>query len=181
MPIITTQRLILRNICEEDADDIFAYSSSPNVGPNAGWKPHESRDETLEIMEAIFLSQPNIFGIVLAENERMIGSIGLVNDPKRQNEHAMMLGYALGEDHWGKGYMTEAANAVLCYGFEQLKLNLISAYCYPFNERSRKLLVKCGFVYEGTLKHAEQIYDGRIYDNECYAMTAEDYCKRSGK
>lgn len=181
MPIITTQRLILRNICEDDADDIFAYSSSPNVGPNAGWKPHESREETLEIMKAIFLSHPNIFGIVLAENVRLIGSIGLINDPKRQNEHTMMLGYALSEQYWGKGIMTEAVNAVLQYGFDQLKLDLISAYCYPFNLRSKHVLTKCGFSYEGTLKQAEQIYDGRIFDNECYALTAEDYFERSGR
>ena len=181
MLVITTPRLILRHIRIEDADDIFAYASSPNVGPNAGWKPHDSREETLEVMQTIFLNQESVFGIVLAESGKMIGSLGLIKDPKRPNAHAMMLGYALCEQYWGKGIMTEAANAVLQYGFEQLKLSLISAYCYPFNQRSRHVLTKCGFSYEGTLKQAEQIYDGRICDNECYALTAEDYFKRSGK
>lgn len=181
MPLITTQRLILRNICEEDADDIFAYASSPNVGPNAGWKPHENKEETLDVMKAVFLNQDSVFGIVLAETERMVGSLGLIKDPKRENVHAMMLGYALGEDHWGKGIMTEAVDAMLRYGFDALKLDLISAYCYPFNHRSKKLLLKCGFVLEGTLKQAEKVYDGRIFDNECYALTAKDYTKRRGK
>lgn len=178
MTVITTQRLHLRPIREEDADDIYAYSSSPNVGTNAGWKPHESKEETLEIMNAIFLNQESVFGIVLAEKEKLIGSLGLIADPKRENDRVMMLGYALGEEYWSKGIMTEAVNAVLSYGFNELALDMISAYCYPFNERSKKLLKKCGFVYEGTLKLAERIYDGQVYDNECYALTAQGHAAK---
>lgn len=178
--MITTQRLILRHVRIEDADDIFAYSSSPNVGPNAGWKPHESREETMEVMQAMFLNQESVFGIVLAESGKMIGTLGLVPDPKRENDRTRMLGYALGEAYWGKGIMTEAVRAVLKVGFHELALDLVSAYCYPFNERSKALLIKCGFDYEGTLKLAEKIYDGRVYDNECYSLTAQSYKQRSG-
>ncbi len=180
MSAITTPRLILRHIRVEDADDIFAYASSPHVGPNAGWKPHESMEETLEVMQAVFLNQESVFGIVLTESGKMIGSLGLVPDPKRQNERVRMLGYALGEAYWGRGMMTEAVRAILKYGFEELGLDLISAYCYPFNQRSKALLKKCGFEYEGTLKLAEKIYDGRVYDNECYALLAQSHAKRSG-
>ncbi len=179
MPVITTPRLILRHIRIEDADDIFAYASSPHVGPNAGWKPHESREETLEVMQTIFLNQESVFGIVLVESGKMIGSLGLVVDPKRQNDRVTMLGYALGEAYWGKGIMTEAVHALLKYGFEELGLDMVSAYCYPFNHRSKALLKKCGFDYEGTLKLAEKIYDGRVYDNECYALSAQNYAQRS--
>jgi putative acetyltransferase len=168
-------RLVLREITEHDADDIFEYSSSLNVGPNAGWKPHESREETLDVMKSIFLDQEGIWGIVLRESGKLIGSIGLVKDPKRENEKTRMLGYALSDRHWGKGFMTQAVNAVLKYGFDELKLDLISAYCYPFNQRSKNVLKKCGFSYEGILKLAERIYDDSVYDNECYALTAQDY------
>jgi len=178
LSIINTKRLILRDINEQDADDIFEYASSPNVGPNAGWKPHESKKETLEVMKAVFLDQDGIWGIVLRENGKMIGSVGLIKDPKRENDRTRMLGYAIGDGHWGKGIMTEAVKAVLRFGFEELKLDLISAYCYPFNERSRNVLKKCGFRCEGTLKLAEKIYNGSVYDNECYALTTHDFAAR---
>ena len=105
---LNTQRLILRPITLDDAPAFFAYSKNPNVGPNAGWKPHETLEETIEIIKTVFLSQKHVFGIVLNHAPTLIGSIGLIDDPKRQNKHAQMLGYAIGEPYWGQGYMTEA-------------------------------------------------------------------------
>lgn len=168
--IIETERLILRPVTVKDTDDMFEYSRTANVGPNAGWKPHESRKETLEIMKLIFLNKDGVFGIVLKEPGRLIGSIGLITDPKRKNDHVRMLGYAIGETYWGQGYMTESVQAMVRYGFDTLDLDLISAYCYPHNSRSKRVLSKCGFAYEGTLKLAEKLYNGNICDNECWAF-----------
>ena len=109
---IVTERLLLRPVVESDDKDIFAYAQEPNVGPNAGWKPHESIEETREIMQQIFIGQENVFAIV--KDKLVIGTIGLVPDPKRDNERSMMLGYAISERFWGQGLMTEAARAVIC-------------------------------------------------------------------
>ena len=95
---------------------------------------------------------------------------GLIEDPKRENDEVKMIGYAISEKHWGKGYMTESVKAVIEYAFTNLPITLISAYCYPFNNRSQRVLEKCGFEYEGTLKNAEKRYDGKICDNKCYAI-----------
>lgn len=175
MAILHTQRLIIRPIQLSDLDDIYEYSSTPNVGPNAGWKPHESKEETLEIMNIIFLDKETVWGIELKETGKMIGSIGLIDDPKRQYDLVKMIGYAMSEDYWGQGIMTEATNEVLRFGFEELHLEAISAYCFPFNQRSRNILQKCNFAYEGTLKMAEKMLNGNIYDNECYLLTAPRY------
>lgn len=51
-----------------------------------------------------------------------------------------------------------------------MNLDLISAYCYPFNSRSKSVIKKLGFKYEGTLKLCEKLYDGKVYDNEWYAL-----------
>ncbi|MCD7899761.1 MAG: GNAT family N-acetyltransferase [Bacteroides sp.] len=168
--IIETERLILRPITENDTEEIFEYSRNENVGPNAGWKPHENIQETREIMKAIFLDKEFIYGIVLKDTNKMFGSIGLTPDPKRQNDKARMIGYAIGENYWGKGYATEAAQALVRYGLEELELELISAYCYPFNEKSKRVIEKCGFHYEGKLSRVEKRYDGVVLDNECYAI-----------
>lgn len=168
--IIETERLCLRPIVKSDANDIYEYSKGANVGPNAGWKPHDNIEETLEIMKLLFLDKENIWGIALKETGKIIGSIGLIDDPKRENDRAQMLGYAIDEKYWGNGYMSEAAQAVVKYGFGSLNLQLISAYCYPFNERSKGVLKKCGFEYEGKLSLCEKLYNGNVYDNECYAL-----------
>lgn len=112
---------------------------------------------------------------ILKTNNKLIGSIGLVDDPKRENECAKMIGYSIGKNYWFNGYMTESVKSVVDFGFKKLNLKLISAYCYPFNQRSKRVLEKCNFKYEGTLKLAEKIYDGRILDNECYFILINDY------
>lgn len=170
MKILVTDRLILRPVTESDAEAIFEYSQGENVGINAGWKPHESIEETREIMELVFLNQKFVFAMEVKETRQLIGTIGIIPDPKRQNNKTRMIGYAIGENYWGNGYTTEAVRAVLRFGFEELKLDLISAYCYPYNERSKNVLKKCGFNYEGCLHLAEERYDGAVLDNECYAI-----------
>lgn len=167
---ITTERLILRPMTMADVNDVFEYSKNINVGPNAGWKPHESIEESTLIMESIFVGKDGIFGIELRESGKLIGSVGLVNDAKRENENVRMVGYSIGEEYWGNGYMTEAVKALIIYGFEEMKLDMISAYCYPHNQRSKRVLSKCGFVYEATLRNCDMLYDGRILDNECFVL-----------
>lgn len=177
MKSIETERLILRPIVESDAEDIYEYAQSMNVGIDAGWKPHESIEETREVMKLVFLNQESVFGMVLKETGKLFGSIGLIPDPKRQYDKTRMIGYSIGENYWGNGYTTEATRALLRFGFEELKLELISAYCYPYNERSRNVMKKCGFSYEGHLRLAEKRYDGVVLDNECYAIASPGYTK----
>ena len=171
---IITNRLVLRPITADDVYDIFEYSKGPNVGPNAGWKPHENLEESFQVIQDIFLNKENVFGIVLKETGKLIGSVGLVDDKKRDNDAVKMLGYAIGEKYWGNGYMTEAAKAVVLHGFKTINIALISAYCYSFNTRSQGVLNKLGFQYEGKLALCEKIYDGNVYDNECFALWPEE-------
>ena len=156
---IETERLLLRPFRESDAEAFFKCCQNPNIGNNAGWKPHGSLEESQEILRSVFISQSGIWAIILKEDGRLIGSVGIIPDPKRENPQARMLGYWLDESHWGKGYMTEAVQSVLDYGFSTLQLSLITANCYPHNERSQQLLKRHGFIYEGTLHQAELTYD----------------------
>lgn len=170
---IETERLLLRHIIEEDTQDTFEYCRNSDVGSHAGWKPHADLAETRKIMKEVFLNKENVWGIVLKENNKMVGSIGLIPDPKRQYDKVLMLGYALARECWGRGLMTEAAQAVAVCGFEVLHLEGISAYCFPYNKRSGRILEKCGFASEGILKKAELRYDGVLLDNECWFLSRE--------
>ena len=168
---IETERLLLRPFRKSDAEAFFKCCQNPNIGNNAGWRPHGSLEESQEILRSVFISQSGIWAITLKEDGRLIGSVGIIPDPKRENPQARMLGYWLDESHWGKGYMTEAVQSVLDYGFNILQLSLITANCYPHNERSQQVLKRHGFIYEGTLHQAELTYDGHLYDHQCYYLT----------
>lgn len=176
MKNIKIEKLLLRPLTMADSNDVYTYSKSKNVGPRAGWKPHETIEETEEIMKAIFVGQENIWGI--EKDKKIIGSIGLIGDPHRQNDQARMLGYALSEDYWCQGIMTEAARAVLAYGFNTLALSLISVVHYPSNLGSQRVIEKCGFLYEGTIRQAEKIYTGEIRDVKAYSMTRAEFMSK---
>ena len=174
MPVLETERLLIRRFGKEDLDDFYEYARNPNVGPNAGWKPHASKQETKEILRQ-FVNSTTIWAIVDKNTSKVIGSIGLHADRKRDYQNAMMLGYVLAEPYWGRGLMTEAVKRMIKYAFEELNIDLLSVYHYPHTERSKRVIEKCGFHYEGTLRRASTIYNGRVFDDVCYSLTKEEY------
>lgn len=176
MKTLETVSLRLRAWSLQDVDDLYEYAKSPHVGPNAGWKPHENKAESLEILTS-FINDEQDWAVVYKENGKVIGSIGLHDDPKRLVKNARLMGYVLHEAYWGRGLATQAAKAVLGYAFEQEDASIVSIAHYPFNKRSGRVIEKCGFVYEGTLRRAFTVYDGSVYDLVCYSMLQEDYQK----
>ena len=175
METVETERLRLRPWMDDDAPDLFAYASNPNVGPHGGWKPHTDLAESEEILRTLFLGKYSSWAIEDRSAGRVIGSIGFEPDTKRDGNFCMELGYALAEDMWGKGLMTEAARAAIQYGFERMGLGMIAIYRDPRNHRSGRVIEKCGFVYEGILRRAHVVYDGEVRDVACYSMTREEY------
>ena len=104
MPVLETERTILRPFTLNDAADVYAYCKDPRVGPIAGWKPHESEEESREIIRTVF-SAPDVFAVMDRETGRVIGSAGFVT-PHREEAHegrSMEIGYALSPDYWGRG------------------------------------------------------------------------------
>ena len=168
---ILTERLTLRTLTTADLDDCFMESAKPS----AGWKPHGAAEDTRHLLESVYIGTESIWGIVLKESGQLVGSIGLMRDYKREYDRVRSIGYAINEECRGRGYMTEAVQAVLRHGFERMGLELISAYAYPWNVGSRRVLEKCGFQYEGTLKKAAKLYDGSVHDNDCFAITREGW------
>ncbi|MBR6728585.1 MAG: GNAT family N-acetyltransferase [Clostridia bacterium] len=174
MEKIETERLILRGFCSEDLEALHSYCIKPNVGSHAGWKPHETIADSKRILQE-FMTCGYIWAIVEKESGRLIGSCGLHPDFKRMNEGARMLGYVLDDDSWGRGYMTEAARALVRYGFCALGLSVIGVYHFSSNMRSRRVIEKCGFRYEGIMRRARHLYDGRVVDDVCYSLTQEEF------
>lgn len=128
-------------------------------------------------MNDIFIGQEYVFGIVLKESQKMIGTIGFLSDPHRLNPDAFMLGYAMSEHQWGKGLMTETAKEIINLIFCELPIDIITCTCYTTNPRSQRVIEKCGFVYEGCLRQGEKRFDGALMDVNLFSLTREEWIK----
>ena len=149
--ILETDRLILRAWEITDLDDFFEYASVEGVGEKAGWEHHKSKDKSLEILK-MFMEEKKIFAIVLKENQKAIGSIGIEElgeelDKDLDNLSGRELGYVLNKDYWNKGIMTEAVSKVVDYCFNTLKLNFLMASYFNHNIASKKVLEKLNFKF----------------------------------
>lgn len=165
----------MRPFEEKDLQSFHAYSKDPSVGPNAGWPPHETMAQTKEVLIR-FMAEDSVWALEEKKLRRVIGSVGLHRDERRdRSETIRMIGYALGKEWWGKGYMTEAVRRVIKHLFEDKELDLITVYHFSQNLRSQRVIEKCGFRYEGTLRMASRLYNGQVLDDKCYSMTKEEY------
>lgn len=179
MKTIETERMILRTWRLEDFGDFYEYASNPIIGPSAGWKPHTDRVESLSILIS-FIEGEEVFAIEDKISGKAIGSIGLHPDRKRNNPEARMIGYVLSEPYWGKGLASEAVKAVLDYAFNDQNLKIVSVYHFPFNQKSKRVIEKAGFSFEGILREATVLPNGEIVDDVCYSITKEEFDSRLG-
>lgn len=174
MQTLQTQRLELRAWRMDDFEDFYGYAQNPNIGPNAGWEPHTDRDASRALLQS-FIKADETWAMVWKESGRVIGSIGLHPDGKRSGCNVRMIGYVLAQEYWGKGIMPEGVKRVLQHSFEDLALDAVSICHFPFNLKSKRVIEKCGFTYEGTFRKAAKIYDGTVLDEVCYSMLREEY------
>lgn len=150
--ILETERLILRPWTEDDAEDLYLYAKDPFVGPIAGWPVHTSIENSREIIREV-LSAKETYAIVLKPDTAPIGSIGLMfadTGSALLPEGEAEVGYWLGVPFWGQGIVPEAVRALIDYGFNYLDLTRIWSGYYEGNDKSKRVLEKCGFIYNRT-------------------------------
>ena len=174
LPVLRTERLVLRTFDPNDAVDVFAYAQSDKVGPMAGWKPHKTLEES-QRMVAGFIAAGDVWAVVEKKTGHVIGTVSLHKDLKRRIEGCRQIGYALGEKYWGQGFATEACRAALDYAFDELGCPVMSATHFPINHKSRRVIKKLGFTPEGTMRHAMMLPDGTPGDLVVYSLLREEY------
>ena len=180
MITLTTERLVLTSWKLSDAADLFSYAKNPNVGPAAGWAPHRSIFDSIQLITTV-LKPSGVYAIRPKGTGRAIGTISLSKDMHRPGLRSMELGYSMSEAYWGKGLMTEAVQAMIKHGFDNLGLDRISVTTGPENLKSQNIIKKCGFTYEGTLRQAFLVYDGSVRDVMCYSLTRDEYYNRGSE
>lgn len=147
-----TERLVLRPWTEEDAEDLYRYASHPNVGPITGWPAHTSVKESRQIIRDVLSASEN-YAVVPKSVGHPVGSIGLmvgaasnIGLPNTEAE----IGYWIGVPYWGQGLIPEATREIMRHGFEDLELQRIWGGYFDGNEKSKRVLEKCGFRYHHT-------------------------------
>lgn len=173
---IASKRLILRPFRQNDVNDIFNYSSDPQVTKYMTWGPN-TIDETYEFVKLVIernKDTPRIaydFIVALKETNTVIGACGIYFDPSQNNVPS--LGWILHKGYWNKGYGTELAKSLLSFGFNTLKLTMIRATCLSENVGSYRIMEKIGmrFVKEipCDLKY-KNYFRERVYE-----LTALEY------
>lgn len=169
-PVLETERLILRRLTVADTDMMFAIRSNPEIMqyiPRPLAQTKEDIVKHIELVdEKINANECINWAITLKENNIAIGAIGF---PHFQTQHFRgEIGYTSLPQYNGKGYVTEALQAVLDYGFSTLKLHSIEALVDPENIGSMKVLEKCGFVKEAHLKD-NFFFNGVFLDTVIYS------------
>ena len=139
--ILTTRRLLLRPFTLADAPALYECSRDPRVGIAAGWPPHQSVEDSREVIRTVFAA-PHTFAVADRESGLLIGSAGFTGRGRQGEDE---LGYALHPDWWGRGLMTEAALELLRYAFEDRGLETVWCSHYAENPASRRVIEKCGF------------------------------------
>jgi len=170
--ILTTKRLILREFEEGDWRAVLAYQSHPLYLRYYPWTHRTEQD--VRVFVRRFLAQreeePRTkfqLAITLAPNGQLIGNAGI--RMKTPDAREADIGYELDPRYWGRGYATEAAGALLAFGFRELKLHRVWAQCIAENTASAHVLEKIGMRQEGRLRENEWMKD-RWWDTLLYAI-----------
>jgi [ribosomal protein S5]-alanine N-acetyltransferase len=152
-PAIETDRLLLRPFQMADADDVQRLAGDRAVADTTLNIPHPYEDGLAERWISNHRDwfehrEQAVFAITLRSNGTLIGTIGLRIDPADERAE---LGYWIGKPYWNQGYCTEAARAILDFGFQQLGLNRIFAHHFARNPASGRVMQKLGMAHEGRL------------------------------
>lgn len=170
-PIIETERLVLRQITNDDVNEIFELRSNPETMKYIPRPLVKTIEDALEhiatIEEKIVLNEGINWGITLKGNDRLFGIIGFYR--MQPENFRSEIGYMLLPEFHGKGIITEAVQRLITYGFDDLKLHSIEAVIDPENFASEKVLQKCNFIKEAHLKES-QFYEGKFLDKVIYSL-----------
>jgi ribosomal-protein-alanine N-acetyltransferase len=172
---IETERLILRELLESDAEKMFEMDSNPNVHIFVGKKALKHINETHEHIRLI-QQQYKDFGtgrwaVVLKGTGEFIGWSGIKFITSLINKHQNFyeIGYRFNEKYWGKGFATESGKALIDYAFNTMRIEAVYAYADEDNENSRNVLEKLGlkyinsFEYEGETEVWYELKNPKFY------------------
>lgn len=176
IPTMVTPRLCLRQILPTDLDAMFGYASQKEVTQYLLWSPHPTKDYTSRylayLQDRYRTGDFYDWAIVPNDVRVMIGTCGFTRFDYSNN--CAEVGYVINPAYHGKGYATEALCRVLSFAFHELKLHRVEACYLENNLASRRVMERCGMVFEGVRRGA-LIVKGHYENVGVCAILKEDY------
>lgn len=171
--MITTQRLIIRKVVQDDINNIYAGLSHPDVIRYYGvsFMTLEATQEQMDWYADLEKNGTGQWFVILQKDSGVFLGAGGYNDVCKVNRKAE-IGFWLLPDAWGKGYMGEAMPKIFEYGFTELNLHRIEGYVDSENEKCKKAVAKVGFLYEGTMVDSE-VKNGEFVSVDIFAKFQE--------
>jgi RimJ/RimL family protein N-acetyltransferase len=174
---LRTERLLLREFMMADWPIVHRYQNDPlylRYYPFDGHSEGEVQRFVQMLIDYQHVVPRRKFQLALEHQETgaLIGNCGIRR--KDANDFEADIGYELDPEYWGRGLATEAARAVVRYGFEDLGLHRISSWCVADNVGSARVQEKAGLKLEGRLRHNE-FYKGRWWDTLLYGLIADEW------
>ena len=174
---LSTERLVLREFNETDWADVLAYQSDPRYLRYYHWTERTPKDAQAFVQMFITQQQEHPrtkfqLAVVLKSDNQLIGNCGIRMESP--DAHDADIGYELAPQHWGCGYATEAARAILAFGFTELHLHRIWSRCMADNVGSARVLEKIGMRLEGRLRENEYFKD-RWWDTLLFAILDSEW------
>lgn len=174
---IVTDRLILRPWQESDAEALYKYAQDPAIGPIAGWPPHTSVEDSLNIIRTVFAA-PETYAVELKQTGEPVGSIGIMFGDglhsAEMQENEAEIGYWIGKPYWGQGLIPEAVRRLIKRCFEDLGITAVWCGYYDGNTKSRRVMEKCGFRFHHT-EEGKTSPLGDIRTEHFMRMTKEEW------
>ena len=156
IPVIETERLILREMKKSDTKDMYEYSSNPMTSEFLLWNVHKDIDFTQDFVNYVISKyksgEYNDWALEHKEDKKMIGTCGFtrIDEENRVAE----IGYVLNPDYWGEGLATEAVEAVLKFAFDTMNMHRVEAKFMFGNDASLAVMKKVGMKFEGYQRDA---------------------------
>ncbi len=171
----STDRLIIREIVEQDWTYIHQYTTLPEVTMHTAWGPNTEADTQGYVQDVIQMQQAKPrtgyeWAMCRKEDDMLIGGAGLHIVQSTNAE----LGYVLHPAYQGRGYVTEACNALLQLGFHELGVHRIFAKCRPENVASEKVMQRIGMKLEGRMRE-HWLYKGTYHDSLLYSILKHEF------
>ncbi len=170
---LKTERLLLRPWSAGDVDDFLAYSGDDEMSsfiPGVS-RRYTRRDAEEFVAKRIMRSWDTNPSFAMVLDSTVIGGIGLRIDVVNETAN---LAYGIARAHWGKGLTTEAARAVVDFGFEKYGLEKVFAVADLRNRRSWRVMEKVGMTRDGVLRSHTKVRDGRS-DDVYYCILREEW------
>lgn len=180
-PVLETERLVLREITATDAPALFAIHGDPELMRWFGTDPAPNLEAASGLVDLFAswraLPNPGVrWALQLKGQTSLIGTCGLFGWNRKW--HKCTLGYELGHEAQGNGFMQEAVSAALTWGFQNMELNRVEAQVHPSNTASLKSIRRLGFVEEGRLREVGH-WAGKFHDLLQFSLLRKEWERRA--